>query len=169
LPTTGWGAWKATQRAAWNCGSAGASPSQNNAATSPREGEAPAEPTNPWEGEAPAEPPTPWEGEAPAEPTTPREGEAPAEPATPWEGEAPAEPANPWEGEAPAEPPTPWEGEAPAEPWDSATRQPFGSAGASPSRRVNFRVDPKKHDSQQRVQDLTFAQRHGTTKSIINQ
>ena len=35
LPTTGWGAWKATQRAAWNCGSAGASPSQNNAATSP--------------------------------------------------------------------------------------------------------------------------------------
>ncbi|MEY3228369.1 MAG: hypothetical protein RLZZ536_2988 [Planctomycetota bacterium] len=29
------------------------------------------------------------------------------------------------------------EGEAPAEPWDSAARQQFGSAGASPSRMVN--------------------------------
>jgi hypothetical protein len=168
LPTTGWGAWKATQRAAWNCGSAGASPSQNNAATSP--GRARLLPSRQPLGRARLLPSrqTPG-GRGSRRAANPSGGRGSCRADKPREGEVPAEPPTPWEGEAPAEPPTPWEGEAPAEPWDSATRQPFGSAGASPSRRVNFRVDPKKHDSQQRVQDLTFAQRHGTTKSIINQ
>ena len=61
----------------------------------------PALPTSPREGEAPAEPipfSSPREGEAPAEPvpfSSPREGEAPAEPipfSSPREGEATAEP-----------------------------------------------------------------------------
>ena len=42
-----------------------------------------------------------------------------------------------------------WEGEAPAEPWDSAARQQFGSAGASPSRMGEAAAEPREPTARQ--------------------